>query len=114
MERKYPGPDTGKRELQRIINCMKENKYEYDESLYAGKYEGYYKLNFVKQINYSDIEGTNINDRRIKVTIEFDTSFDYETEYKKNIDGDFFYDDNTNANKAYKFIKQIIDNTCKE
>ena len=46
MEIEYPGPDTGKIELQRIINCMKENNYEYDEYLYAGKYDGCYKLKF--------------------------------------------------------------------
>ena len=25
MEREYPGPDTGKIELERILKCMKEN-----------------------------------------------------------------------------------------
>ena len=57
-------------------------------------------LFFVKEINYSDKEGTYINDRRIKITIEFDTCFDYKSEYN-----------NTNDDKAHHFIKQIIDNT---
>jgi len=109
MEREYPGPDTGKIELQRIIDCMKENKYKYIESLDKGEYNGCYKLNFVKQIDYSDKEGTNINDRRIKVTIEFDTSFDYKTEYT-DANGDFIYNNKT-LKKAHYFIKQIIDNT---
>lgn len=108
MEKEYPGPDTGKIELQRIINCMRENNYEYIDSLDKGDFYGCYKLNFVKEIKYSDKEGTYINDRRIKITIEFDTSFDYKSEYT-NTNGDFIYN-NINSDKAHYFIKQIIDN----
>jgi hypothetical protein len=110
MEREYPGPDTGKIELQRIINCMKENKYEYTDDLEPGKFDGCYNLNFKKEIMYSDKEGTYINDRHIKVTIEFDTSFDYKNEYIKDRNGDFNYN-NENAGKAHHFIQQIIDDT---
>jgi len=106
MEREYPGPDTGKIELQRIINCMKENKYNYTGSLDEGEYSGCYKLDFLKEIMYSDKEGNYINDRRIKVTIEFDTSFDYKTEYNE----DFEYN-SENAKKAQKFIKKIMNDT---
>ena len=108
MERKYPGTDTGKIELQRVIKCMKENKYKYDDNyLQAGKFDGCYILNFVKQIDYSDTNGTNINDRCIKVTIEFDTSFDYETTYQTDKNGDFMYN-NINNTFAHNFIKHII------
>jgi hypothetical protein len=109
MERKSPGPDTGKIELQRIINCMKENKYNYTGSLDEGEYSGCYKLDFLKKIMYSDIKGNYINDRHIKVTIEFDTSFDYKTEYNE----DFEYNDENDENekKAQEFIEQIIDGT---
>jgi len=110
MEREYPGPDTGKIELQRIINCMKENKYNYTDSLDAGEYSGYYNLIFEKEIMYSDKEGTYINDRHIKVTIQFDTSYDYKTEYNKDRNGDFKYNDE-NAKKAKKFIKKIMNDT---
>jgi hypothetical protein len=110
MEREYPEQDTGKIELQRIINCMKDNKYEYTDSLDAGKFTGCYNVNFVKEIKYSDKEGAYINDRRIKVTIEFDTSFDYKNEYIKDRNDDFEYSDE-NADKAHDFIQKIIDNT---
>jgi hypothetical protein len=106
MEREHPGPDTGKIELQRIINCMKENKYNYTGSLDEGEYSGCYNLIFEKKIMYSDKEETYINDRRIKVTIEFDTSFDYKTEYNE----DFEYN-SENAKKAQKFIKKIMNDT---
>ena len=110
MEREYPGPDTGKIELERILKCMKENKYEDTDSLNRGEFTGCYKLDFVKEIMYSDKEGNYINDRRIKVTIEFDTSFDYKTEYNEDKKGDFKYN-NENADKAHHFIQQIIDGT---
>jgi len=106
MERESPGPDTGKIELQRIINCMKENKYNYTGSLDEGEYSGCYKLDFLKEIMYSDKKGNYINDRHIKVTIEFDTSFDYKTEYNE----DFEYN-SENAKKAQKFIKKIMNDT---
>jgi len=111
MEREYPGPDTGKIELERILKCMKENKYEYTDSLNRGEFTGCYKLDFVKEIMYSDKEGTYINDRHIKVTIQFDTSFDYKTEYNKDINGDFDYDDYNNKKKAQKFIKKLMNDT---
>jgi hypothetical protein len=53
---------------------------------------------------YSDKEGPYINDRHIKVTIGFDTSYDYKNEYNKDINGDFDYN-GENAKKAQKFIK---------
>lgn len=110
MEREYPGPDTGKIELQRILNCMKENKYHPTDSLDAGDFGGCYKLDFVKEVMYSDNEGTYINDRRIKVTIEFDTSYDYKTEYNKDRNGDFDYN-GKNAKNAQKFIKKLMNDT---
>lgn len=110
MEREERGPDTGKIELQRILNCMKENKYHSTDSLDAGDFGGCYKLDFVKEIMYSDKEGTYINDRRIKVTIEFDTSYDYKTKYNKDRNGDFDYN-GENAKKAQKFIKKLMNDT---
>jgi hypothetical protein len=109
MERDYPDEETGKIELQRILNCLKENKYDMD-SLDAGKYDGCYNVKFKKEIMYSDKEGTYINDRHINVTIEFDTSFDYKTEYIKDRNGDFQYN-SKNADKAQQFIEQLMDDT---
>jgi hypothetical protein len=109
MEREYPGPDTGKIELQRILNFMKENKYDYTDSLDAGDFGGCYNLIFEKKIMYSDNEGTYVNDRRIKVTIAFDTSFDYKNEYRDE-KGDFIYN-SENAKKAQKFIKKLMNDT---
>jgi hypothetical protein len=109
MEREYPGQDTGIIELQRILKCMKENKYDYTDSLDEGEFGGCYKLDFVKEIMYSDKLGNYINDRRIKVTIEFDTSYDYENEYKDK-KGDFKYN-NKNKEKAQNFIKNLMNDT---
>jgi hypothetical protein len=103
------GPDTGKIELQRILNFMKENKYHPTDSLYAGDYDGYYKLDFVKEIMYSDQERNYINDRHIKVTIEFDTSYDFKNEY--DINGDFDHENGKNKKKAKLFIKNLMNDT---
>jgi hypothetical protein len=109
MEREEGGPYTGIIELQRILKCMKENKYDYTDSLDQGEFTGCYKLDFVKEIMYSDKEGNYINDRRIKVTIEFDTSYDLNTNYKDK-NGDFKYN-NKNKEKAQNFIKNLMNDT---
>ena len=78
------------------------------DSLEPGKFDGYYNISFKKEIMYSDKEGTYINDRHIKVTIDFDTSFDYNTEYIKDRNDDFQYN-SKNADKAEQFIQQLMD-----
>jgi hypothetical protein len=109
MEREEGGPYTGIIELQRILKCMKENKYDYTDSLDQGEFTGCYKLDFVKEIMYSDKEGNYINDRRIKVTIEFDTSYDFKNEY--DINGDFDHENGKNKKKAKLFIKNLMNDT---
>ena len=104
MERDNPGPDTGKIELERIINCLKENHYEF-EDLEESRYQGFMVANFKKDINYSDIEGNYINDRHIRITIEFDSDFDYNNTYKDR-EGDFVFD----SEKGEQFIQQLLDN----
>lgn len=104
MERQNPGPDTGKIELERIINCLRVNHYEF-ENIEESMYDGCMVANFKKDINYSDQEGNYINDRHIRIKIEFDSDFDYNNTYKDR-EGDFVFD----SDKGEQFIQQLLDN----
>jgi hypothetical protein len=57
---------------------------------------------FSKDIRYSDKDGNYINDRFIKIKIEFDSDFDYTNNYN-NISGDFVFD----SIKGTTFIKSL-------
>ena len=68
MDREVNGKDTGKIELENIINCLKENHYVF-EDLEEAHMEGSMVANFEKNIKYSDKDGNYINDRFIKIKI---------------------------------------------
>ena len=91
--------NSGKIELKRIINCMKDYEYD-DNSLKPGKFDGSYIFNLHKRVDYS-------RDDTIKVTIEFSTVFDDENTYEKNAYENFLYNDENN-NKAHDFINKLI------
>jgi hypothetical protein len=97
--------DTGKKELQKIINCLKANNYNF-EDLEQTKSHGYMIANFKKDIKYTDRSGNDINDRYIKIKIEFDSDFDYKTNYK-NGEGDSVFD----SKKGNEFIEKILSNS---
>jgi hypothetical protein len=83
MDRERPGQDTGKIELEKILNCLKENHYVF-EGLEEGNMQGYMVANFKKDIMYSDKVGNYINDRYIKIKIEILTTVDFKKNNKKN------------------------------
>jgi hypothetical protein len=89
--------NTGKIELKRILNCMKD--YEYDDSLEQGEFYGYYKFNLTKRLH---------EDHTIKVTIDFPTGIDTTYTYKKKVNGDFAYDDVKNSSRARTFIHELM------
>jgi len=91
--------NSGKIELKRILNCMKD--YEYDEnSLEPGKFDGSYIFNLIKRVDYS-------SDETIKITIEFSTNFDDENTYEKDDDENFLYNFENNE-KANNFINKLM------
>ena len=94
--------ETGKKELEKIINCLKVNNYEF-EDLEQTRSHRYMIANFKKDIKYTDKNGNNINDRYIKIKIEFDSDFDYKTNYK-NGNGDSVFD----YTKGNNFIKNLL------
>jgi hypothetical protein len=95
--------DTGKLELEKIIDCLKQNHYEF-EGLKSARMDGFMIADFKKDIAYSNAEGEYINDSYIKVTIEFDSGFDYKNSYRDS-EKEFTYD----PEKGNDFIDKLID-----
>ena len=52
------GPDTGEKELSRVLYLLKENGYEYEGVNEAEDYSNYMDATFTKPIKYTDIDGT--------------------------------------------------------
>jgi hypothetical protein len=96
--------DTGKKELEKIFTCLKENEYKF-EDLEKADMEGYIIANFTKDINYTDKAGNYINDRYITIKIEFDSYFDYKNNYRDTNDEFSFEND-----KGTEFVKKLLDN----
>jgi hypothetical protein len=98
--------DTGKIELNKIVNCLKENNYVFTGLENAEDMYGYMNANFEKEIKYADKKGNSINDRHIKIKIEFDSDFDYKNNYRDN-DGEFEFD----GNKGTTFIENLVNDS---
>jgi len=96
--------DTGKKELKKIFTCLKKNEYSFKD-LEQADMDGYMIANFTKDIKYTDKNENYINDRYIKIKIEFDSDFDYKNTYKDNY-GEFSFD----SDKGIEFVKKLLDN----
>lgn len=99
------GPDTGKIELERIIDCLKDNSYVYDGLEDSDEMRGFMVAIFSKDMNFSDVEGGAVNDRYIKIKIEFDSEFDYKKSYKDR-HGDYVF----NYFRGDNFIRKLLKN----
>lgn len=100
------GEDTGKIELNKIVNCLNENNYLFTGLENATPIDGYMIANFEKEIKYTDKKGNYINDRHIKIKIEFDSDFDYQNNYRDN-DGEFEFD----SGKGTTFIEKLLNHS---
>ena len=96
------GPDTGEKELSRLVYVLKENGYKFERVNEAEDYYGYIDATFTKPIYYTYVNGDYINDSHISVKIQFENKFDYKN-IKIDEEGDYIYD----TNKAYNFISSI-------
>ena len=105
MDREFPKEDTGKIELERILNCLKQNNYEFRHLSETNMY-GHMIANFKKYISYSDKNGNCINDHYIKIKIEFSTDYDYKNNYNDDND-EFIFD----IVKGENFIQNLMTST---
>ena len=92
----------GKKELMKILNCMKDYEYDDKYDLQEGDFDDY-NFRLTKLLGNSD--------HTIKVTIEFSTVFDFENKnkYKKDdLQNNVIRNDPGNKEKARQFIQSLI------
>ena len=80
-------------ELKKIINCLKQNGYDYTDL--AGNEYSKFAIFKKDMPDYADEDGNNVDSRFIKIEIEFDNDI---------VDG-IIYDDD----KGNEFIQNLID-----
>jgi hypothetical protein len=107
MEREHPGPDTGKIEMERIIDCLRVNGYEF-EGLEGSKMYGFMTAKFNKDVKYSDIDGNYINDSSIKMQIIFDSKFDYKNKYRSDNEDEDFTFGRKEQRQGNRFIENLM------
>ena len=95
--------DTGKIELEKLLSFLNENNYKYKDVRKTIHY-GYSIAVFKKDISYSEKSGNWINDRHIKIYVEYDDDFDYKNIHVKDKNEDSQF----NHKKSQKFIKNIL------
>ena len=66
--------------MEKLLEFLNNNDYHYKNVHKTIQY-GYSLVEFKKEISYTDKSGNWINDRHIKIYVEYDDDFDY-----KNID----------------------------
>jgi hypothetical protein len=102
--------DTGTIELERILKCLKTNDYVFEEVKAAPVNYGYMIATFNKDIKYADRTGNYVNDRNIKISVEFDRDFDYKNDYNnydEEEEGEYKFD----KNKGSDFITKLVSST---
>ena len=97
--------DTGKIELQSIIDFLIKTGYQFESSRDSSSYYQHSVASFTKDIKYTDKYGDWINDRHIRIKIEYDNDFDYK-HIKKDVHG-YYYD----SYKRCEFIEDLVNNT---
>lgn len=97
---------TGKKELEKVINNLKQNGYEYNDVMPSDDMTGYYIANFKKSIQYTNVTGEFINDRHIKVSVEFDRDYDYNNIVHREDDSPVYNDE-----QADEFIQNLWSKT---
>lgn len=82
--------DTGIIEIQRLLDCLIKNKYEFHGTHDKYGYPDDAIAEFVKPLQFSDKDGNWINDGSLKVSIQFEKRADY-THFERDESEDNIY-----------------------
>ena len=97
--------DSQNKDMPDLINFITTNGYELEDVKYNPRFGATATAIFSKMTHIVDIEGNDINDAQINISIEFDTRFDYKNGVLDEEEG-IVYD--FDVVKAKTFIKKLI------
>ena len=97
------------RDMPDLINFLIENDYELEQVQYNPQRGATARAKFSKMANIDEINGNDVNDATIDITIDFDRRFDYRNAVEDEDEG-VIYNDFTQA-RGLQFINQLINRT---
>jgi len=106
----YEDPDSNK-DMPELINFLKTNGYELEDVEYNPRFGGSARAIFEKMTHIAEINGNDVNDATINITIDFDTRFDYKNGVEDEEEG-IVYD--FSLEKAKDFINKLMDETYED
>ena len=95
-------------DMPKIIKFLQDDGYEFQEIDYNPQYGASARAIFEKMTHIDEINGNDVNDTTITVTVDFDRRFDYKNGVDDEEEG-MIYD--FDANKAHSFITKLMDGT---
>lgn len=97
------------RDMPELINFLTQNHYHLDRVEYNPDRGATARAKFSKMANIDEINGNNVNDATIDITIDFDRRFDYRNAVEDEDEG-VIYNDFTQA-RGLQFIHALINGT---
>ena len=94
-------------DMPKLINFLRQNDYELEEVQYNPDFGGSARAIFSKMAHIEELDGNDVNDATINITIDFDTRFDYRNAVE---DEGVIYNDFSQA-RGLQFINHLINRT---
>jgi endonuclease IV len=100
--------EDSNQDMPKIIKFLKDDGYKFKKIDYNPQFGGSARAIFEKWTHIDEINGNDVNDATITVTVDFDTRFDYKNGVEDEEEGIIYDFDET---KARNFIKKLMDGT---
>jgi hypothetical protein len=100
--------EPSNQDMPKIIKFLQDDGYEFQKIDYNPRYGGSARAIFEKMTHIDEINGNDVNDATITVTVDFDRRFDYKNGVEDEEEG-IIYD--FDADKAHDFIEKLMDGT---
>ncbi len=101
--------ELSNRDMPDLINFLIENDYQLEQVQYNPQFGATARAKFSKMAHIDEINGNDVNDASINITIDFDRRFDYRNAVDDEDEG-VIYNDFTQA-RGLQFINQLINQT---
>jgi hypothetical protein len=97
--------EPSNRDMPVLINFLRQNGYQLDQVEFNPQFGGSARAKFYKMAHIDEIDGNDVNDAIIDITVDFDTRFDYRNAVEDEDEG-LIYNDFTQA-RGQQFINQL-------
>jgi len=100
--------EPSNQDMPKIIKFLQDDGYEFQKIDYNPRFGASARAIFEKMTHIDEINGNDVNDATITVTVDFDRRFDYKNGVEDEEEG-IIYD--FDAGKARNFIEKLMNGT---